>query len=146
MLVLHLRVWSSFGGFPHFETVPVCVSLGFRAPSDFAIPCPGTRRGDVSMFAREEPPSPPTWTQLFSDPGKKREPFLGKTILVGQPPKKKKKGATEQLSGSLISSLNCPRDFSTKPLPAWGLRSFVANRKDAHRYPQTNKASSPCAG
>ena len=37
--------------------------------------------------------------QLFSDPRKKREPFFGKTILVGQPPKQKgKKGATEQLS------------------------------------------------
>ena len=41
--------------------------------------------------------------QLFSDPGKKREPFLGKTILVGQPPKKRKGtriGATEQLRSS----------------------------------------------
>ena len=38
-------------------------------------------------------------TQLFSDPGKKKgRPFLGKAILVKQPPKKKgKKGATEQL-------------------------------------------------
>ena len=40
-----------------------------------------------------------TQTQLFSDPGKKREPFFGKTILVGKIPKKKgKKGATDQLS------------------------------------------------
>ena len=39
-------------------------------------------------------------SQLFSDPGKKREPFLGKTIFfVGQPPKKigKRMGTTEQL-------------------------------------------------
>ena len=36
---------------------------------------------------------------LFSDPGKKGNPFLGRPFLVGQPQKKKrKKGATEQLS------------------------------------------------
>ena len=38
------------------------------------------------------------YIQLFSDPGKKREPFFGKTVLVWQPPKKREKGATEQLS------------------------------------------------
>ena len=44
-----------------------------------------------------------TITQLFSDPGKK-EPFFGKTISVGQPPKRRKKriGATEQLRWSHI--------------------------------------------
>ena len=41
-----------------------------------------------------------TYPQLFSDPGKKREPILGLgPFLVEQPPDKKgKKGATEQLS------------------------------------------------
>ena len=38
-------------------------------------------------------------SQLFSDPGEKKGNLLfGKTILVGQPPKKWKKWATEQLS------------------------------------------------
>ena len=37
-------------------------------------------------------------TQLFSDPGKRGNPFWGRPSLVGQPPKKKEKGRTEQLS------------------------------------------------
>ena len=38
-------------------------------------------------------------TQLFSDPGKKREPFLGKTFFSGAATKNRgKKGATAQLS------------------------------------------------
>ena len=40
---------------------------------------------------------PTTDTQLFSDPGKERNPFWGRPSLVGQPPTKRKKGATEQL-------------------------------------------------
>ena len=37
--------------------------------------------------------------QLFSDPGKKVNPFWERRFLVGQPPKKRgKQGATEQLS------------------------------------------------
>ena len=37
-------------------------------------------------------------TQLFSDSGKKGNPFWGRPFLVGQPPKTKgEKGATEQL-------------------------------------------------
>ena len=49
--------------------------------------------------------------QLFSDPGKKGNPFWGRPFLVGQPPKKWKKGATEQL---IISTTNqqTPRSSS----------------------------------
>ena len=39
------------------------------------------------------------FTQLFSDPGKNPlDSFFGEDHLVGQPPKKRKKGAAEQLS------------------------------------------------
>ena len=40
------------------------------------------------------------WTQFFSDFGKTGNPVWGRPFLVGQPPKKGTKGATEQLSGS----------------------------------------------
>ena len=63
-------------------------------------------------------------SQLFSDPGKKREPLFGKTILVGQPPKKRgKKGATEQLScGSQLTLKDwaCCLDLLRRPLGQLG--------------------------
>ena len=58
-------------------------------------------------------------SQLFSDPGQKREPFFGKTTLVG-PPKKRGTliGATEQLRkeralGQGLGIQDCP--FRSSP-------------------------------
>ena len=80
----------------HSTTIDMCAkrqSLAIRLVLCFLNPC-GKRSGGISL----------SLSQLFSDPGKKGNPFFGKTILVGQPPKKGKTiGATEQLSSPSLS-------------------------------------------
>ena len=77
-----------------------------------------------------------TWeqaTQSFSDPGKKREPFLGKTIFnagTHPPPQKKKgqrKGATEPLRQNKTPKALRAR-APAQPRGAWDPRSPAAPR------------------
>ena len=77
--VVHLPQ-NGFEPYPHLLRNPSKDQLTLRGPR-------------APLVSRPAP-------QLFSDPGRKREPFLGK---VG-PPKKGKKGATEQLRSQKLAA------------------------------------------
>ena len=71
-----------------------------------------------------------TKPQFFSDPGNKKDPFFGKTIVVGQPPKKREKGTEKRnvaptKAAAISRSHRLPREASRRvrqaPVQALGL-------------------------
>ena len=67
------------------------------------------------LAIRAEPGKMGSISQLFSDPGKKGNPFWARPFLVGQPPKKEEKGATEQLREGNQQGPNHLHKNSTEP-------------------------------
>ena len=70
--------------------------------------CLPWRKGPASKGGLSRGLAKKSMSQLFSDPGKKGTPFWGRPFLVGQPPKKRGKNATEQLRCWLLSNEMVP--------------------------------------
>ena len=84
----------------------------------------------------------PDVPQLFSDPGQKREPFFGKTILVGPPKEKLEKGShwtTEVLQQGVVPGLEGVRRELREAAQLRQLRQVPApqnpQRAAEHRWP-----------